>query len=167
MLAPRKKLWSTPVEVLEKAISLLDLRENDVVYDIGAGNGNFIITCGLSHPSIQCIGVEIDEERGNSANQAIEAAGLSLNRCQVIVGNALEIDYSNATAFYLYLVPRGLRIIQSILKSLTQKNIRVLTYMSPLPEGKPISIHKVSTASHPEAEWPLYYYILNPDPDTP
>ena len=40
MLAPRKKLWSTPIEVIEEAIELLKqdgLTSDDVVYDIGAG----------------------------------------------------------------------------------------------------------------------------------
>lgn len=45
MLAPRKKLWSTPQEVLEKAIELLDIKSTDVVYDVGAGDGRFIIEC--------------------------------------------------------------------------------------------------------------------------
>ena len=46
MLAPRKKLWSTPPEVLEKALELLDLRGGeggDVLYDIGCGEGRVII----------------------------------------------------------------------------------------------------------------------------
>lgn len=35
MLAPRKKLWSTPSEVIDKAIGLLDIRDTDIVYDVG------------------------------------------------------------------------------------------------------------------------------------
>jgi hypothetical protein len=38
MLAPRKKLWSTPIEAIEKAIELLNLTPKDVVMDIGAGD---------------------------------------------------------------------------------------------------------------------------------
>lgn len=64
MLAPRKKLWSTPVEVIEKAIELLQCQNNDITYDIGAGNGNFIIYCS-KHTDSKCIGIEIDEDRYN------------------------------------------------------------------------------------------------------
>jgi len=37
MLAPRKSLWSTPIEVIDKAIEQLNITSNDIVYDIGAG----------------------------------------------------------------------------------------------------------------------------------
>lgn len=84
------------------------------------------------------------------------------NLCEVICGNALEQDYSTGTVFYLYLVPRGLKIILPILKSLN-KLIRVITYMSPFPNSEiPIEIIKCTTENHPEAEWPLYLYELHP-----
>ena len=37
MLAPRKSLWSTPMEVIDKAIEQLAITSADIVYDIGAG----------------------------------------------------------------------------------------------------------------------------------
>jgi protein-L-isoaspartate O-methyltransferase len=39
MLAPRDRLWSTPAEVVARAVELLQITELDVVYDIGAGDG--------------------------------------------------------------------------------------------------------------------------------
>jgi len=35
MLAPRKKLWSTPIEVMDRAITLLQACSDDIIYDIG------------------------------------------------------------------------------------------------------------------------------------
>jgi hypothetical protein len=35
MLAPRKKLWSTPIEVMMKAIDVLQPSKDDILYDIG------------------------------------------------------------------------------------------------------------------------------------
>lgn len=78
----------------------------------------------------------------------------------MIVGNALEQDYSSGTAFFLYLVPRGLRIFLPMLKALN-KPVRVVTYMSPLPGEIPEKILKIQTASHQDAEWPLFVYTLN------
>ena len=37
MLAPRKHLWSTPIEALEQAVKLLQPGSNDNTVDIGAG----------------------------------------------------------------------------------------------------------------------------------
>lgn len=158
MLAPRKKLWSTPSEVVDKAIELLAPGEADVVFDIGAGDGRFLVRCAETSNAARCIGVEIDEARGKEAQQNIEASGVEAGRCQLVIGNALEQDYSSGTLFFLYLVPRGLRIILPYLKALTHR-IRVVTYMSPFPEEvKPTQTIKVNTANHAGSEWPLWLY---------
>ena len=110
MLAPRKKLWSTPVEVIDKALELLSPGAEDMVFDIGAGDGRFLIQASLTTEA-RCVGVEIDEARGQEAIAAIAAAGLAADKCNLIIGTALEQDYSSGTLFFLYLIPRGLRII--------------------------------------------------------
>ena len=81
-------------------------------------------------------------------------------KCSVICGNALDQDYTAATAFFLYLVPRGLRLMLPILLSL-KKPLRIVTYMSPLPGINADNIIKIATASHPGAEWPLFVYYID------
>lgn len=159
MLAPRKKLWSTPIEVIDQAIALLKPVSGELTYDIGAGDGNFIIRCAETTES-QCIGVEIDEERANEAQKNIQEHGLDEGMCKIICCNALEYSYLEGHCFFLYLVPRGLRIILPHLQSIGRR-IRVVTYMAPLPGVEATSVVKVGTSSHPEAQWPLYYYELN------
>lgn len=158
MLAPRKKLWSTPTEVIDEAIQLLQPTSTDLVYDIGAGDGGFIIRCAQV-TNATCEGVEIDESRAQEAITEIEARKLDPTRCRMVCGNALDIDYSKGTAFFLYLVPRGLRLIYPALQVIPHK-IRVVTYMSPLQSLEPDRVVRVATAAHPEAQWPLYYYEL-------
>ena len=162
MLAPRKKLWSTPIEVVDKALELLSPKAEDVVFDIGAGDGRFLLRAALNTEA-RCVGVEIDETRGNEAASSIKAAGLSSDKCHIIIGNALEQDYSSATMFFLYLIPRGLRIVLPYLKNLGKK-VRVVTYMSPFPEEVvPAQTVKVTTSLHEGADWPLWVYELGAD----
>jgi hypothetical protein len=173
MLAPRKKLWSTPLEVIDIAIEKLQITSSDIVFDIGAGDGRFLIRCGEKSNAESIIGIEIDEERGLLAKESIlssiENGLFNENKCHLIIGNALEMDYSKGNSFFLYLVPRGLRIILPILQSVcnqSNKNITVVTYMSPFPSEsgiKPLEIVKINTESHPEAQWPLYVYELMPN----
>jgi 16S rRNA A1518/A1519 N6-dimethyltransferase RsmA/KsgA/DIM1 with predicted DNA glycosylase/AP lyase activity len=160
MLAPRKKLWTTPKEVVECAILMLQPQADEVVFDIGAGEGNFIIRCSEMTPARCCIGVEIDEERAALAGQYMREHAVDPARCKMIVNNALEEDYSSGTCFFLYLIPRGLKIVEPILLNVGRP-IRVVTYMSPLPNQTPVKVEKVGTELHPEAQWPLFYYELN------
>ena len=89
MIAPRKKLWSTPPEVIEAAIHHLNLSDRDILYDIGAGDCRFIQECHNSSGAC-CIGVEIDVERSDAARQNIIDLGYSDSQCSVITGNALD-----------------------------------------------------------------------------
>eukprot|EP00605_Chrysophyceae_sp_TOSAG23-4_P001681 GSChrysophyteH1.ASY1.ANO1.1847.1 assembled CDS len=163
MLAPRKKLWSTPMEVVDEAIDLLDIKSSETVVDIGAGDGRFMIRCA-ERTGAKVLGVEIDEERGAEAVAKIESAGLG-DKCTLTIGNALDQDYvkCGGTAFFLYLIPRGLRIVLPILQSIPRR-LRVVTYISPFPEEvSPSSVVRVKSVAHGDSgvEWPLYVYDLN------
>ena len=90
------------------------------------------------------------------------------DRCRISCGNALDHSYDDATCFFLYLVPRGLKLVfkEIIEKLLMQgKPLRIVTYMSPIPTESlsPCQVFKISTASHPDAMWPLYFYDIDTD----
>lgn len=166
MLAPRKKLWSTPAEAIQVAVTLLNIQHSDVVYDIGCGEGNFlkrvIEFAKESDMSVDLRGVEIEDERAEQARQELLGLVNDTNiTVSVVTGNALEVDYSDGTCFFMYLIPRGLRLILPCLSALPRP-IRVVTFMNPLPGVTPRKEVKVATSAHSEAQWPLFYYELEP-----
>ena len=170
MLAPRQKLWSTPREGVAKACDLLALGPNDRVFDVGCGDGRFLIEAAKRGAA--GVGFEIDANRAEEARSAAAAAGVG-DLVDVRTVNALECDFVGATAVFLYLVPRGLRIIAPrLLDAARKKPLRVVTYMAPLPGvGKPAARATVTPAHQPSAAWPLYYYELDaasaPPPPAP
>jgi tRNA G46 methylase TrmB len=106
MLAPREKLWSTPLEVINKSIELLsDGHSPLVIYDIGAGDGRFLFHCAAMTAVPKIIGVEINKDRVDDIQAEIVRKNL-VERCSVIHANALEVNYDDADAVFLYLVPR-------------------------------------------------------------
>lgn len=133
------------MEAIDKAIEMLAPTSTDMVMDIGAGDGNFIIACALKSQAKAVVGIEIDQDRAtfaqsqidlNFANSTDAATTTAVERrCRIICGNALDQDYSEVTCFFLYLVPRGLRIVLPIIKALRRK-VRVVTYMSPFIDTK-------------------------------
>jgi hypothetical protein len=114
MLAPRKTLWSTPLEVIDAAITSLKINAADVVYDVGCGDGRFVLRCH-EVTKARCIGIEIDDVRADQAAAAVAAKGVS-GPCTIVKGNALDQDYTAGTVFFLYLVPRGLKIMLPLLQ---------------------------------------------------
>ena len=73
------------------------------------------------HYCHQFVGIEISSSRADEARSNIHQAridGLIPSHVTIDIqcSNALEVDYSRATVVFLYLVPRGLRLIQPILR---------------------------------------------------
>ena len=133
MLAPRKKLWSTPKEAVDAALSLVGpLRNCDVVYDVGCGDGRVLIhfarTSRGSAPLAKFVGVEIDETRAEEARRNVAAAGLA-SAIKIVCKNALSVDYSEASVIFLYLIPRGLRMIKPVIlpPSGRKKSLKLVT----------------------------------------
>lgn len=211
MLAPRKKLWSTPSNVLDVVCEWITLKPKDVVCDIGCGDGRVILqlaahwTAAMNRTRQECsfandeepvdknktqpcddtptttmvsfIGLDINPERVQEANWALEAAkreGRVHPQLSVTFhcANAMEAMhlYQDATVFFLYLIPRGLKIFKPLLLELLQKrydenadekSLTVLTYMSPLPDER-FSKKEVCQVEHqPGAAWPVYLYHLS------
>ena len=66
--------------------------------------------------------------RAAEARNKVREAGLE-HLVAIRVGNALEADFSEATAIFLYLVPRGLRIMLPLLRAHPTAR-RVVTYIT-------------------------------------
>ena len=50
-------------ENVERMIRLADLRDDDVVVDLGSGDGRIVLTAAKANPKLRGWGVDIDEDR--------------------------------------------------------------------------------------------------------
>jgi predicted RNA methylase len=80
-------------------IHALQLTERDVVYDLGAGYGRFVIYGALVSPA-KFKGIEIVRER--AAHIARARARLRLRNACVAAENAAAADFTDGTKFYLF-----------------------------------------------------------------
>jgi len=179
MIAPRKKLWSTPDAVIDAVIEWMPLRDTDCVVDIGCGDGRCILRWAkhlcqqarTPQTPITFVGIDIDDDRIHVAKEACRLAIKSneldptIAQLEFHAMNALESQdiVSRGTVFFLYLIPRGLKIIKPmIFKALGeashQKSIRCATYMSPMPDEVAIRHEKIGVMHQTGAAWPLFYY---------
>ena len=95
---------------------MLGLTPADTLYDLGAGDGTFLIRAAQSS-GCRCVGVEIDGPRAELARGLVAEAKME-QRITIHTGNALAMDISDATKIYLYLVPRGYRALLPMLRAL-------------------------------------------------
>ena len=141
------------------------------------------------HYCKQFIGIEISPERAEEARSNIRHAQETNQipshvSIEIICANALDtdlIDYSRATVIFLYLVPRGLRLIKpivwpkedapvtndddqttsqndSIIRQKSSKCRRVITYMSPFEDEEYVRKELCNVDHQVGAAWPVYLY---------
>jgi SAM-dependent methyltransferase len=175
MIAPRKTLWSTPNEVVTTLMEWIPLKPNDVILDVGCGDAKVLLQWA-QHATcrIKLVGIEIDENRATEARNNVERAYqegvIDKDKVTIVIhcGNALEATdlYQEATIIFLYLIPRGLRIIKPLLMQACSKSpLQVVTYMSPLPDETFVAKKSCNVDHQPGAAWPLYLYHLQKKED--
>ena len=93
------------------------MKESDVVYDLGSGDGRIVITAAKKYGA-RGVGIEIDPALVQKATENAAAAGVS-DRVRFVTQNLFTADLSEATVVTLYL-------LQSINERLRPKLVREL-----------------------------------------
>lgn len=109
-----------PYVVVESMLDQMRLRSDDILGDLGCGDGRILIAA--ARRGIRGIGIEIDPVRADVARRNVEAAGLG-HLVTIETGDAMEFDTSRCTAITAYLYPPllaklspklvGLRVVAS------------------------------------------------------
>ena len=93
----------TPPEVVEAMLRLAKVTKNDVVYDLGSGDGRIVITAAQKFGA-RGVGFDIDPQRISEANANLAQSGVG-NRVKFVQADLFEQDLSEATVITLYLLP--------------------------------------------------------------
>lgn len=100
--APAARYVATPPDVVDRMLTLAKVGAQDVVYDLGCGDGRIIIAAAQKFGA-RGVGVDIDPGRIEEAQANAKRAGVE-HLVTFRVQDALETDVSNATVVTLYLV---------------------------------------------------------------
>jgi hypothetical protein len=114
---PAAPYAGTPPDVVEAMLQLAELRQGDVVYDLGCGDGRIVIAA-VRRPGVRAVCVELDPARLRWARDAADAAGVS-SLIQFVQGDLFEVPIQEATVVTLYLMrPANLRLRPRLLREL-------------------------------------------------
>ena len=152
----------TCVEAQEIALQMLNLRQDDVLFDLGCGDGRLLRKACQEIPGLQCVGIELD-------SVYVERALLQQDsRVEIREGNVLDTEVQNggalslaedATAIFLFLLPKGLVKLKPALDKIVQarlsenKRFRVVSYMFSVKGWEPTEINRET-----KGECPIYLY---------
>lgn len=94
----------TPQPVVDAMLKLAKVKEGDVLYDLGSGDGRIPITAARDY-GIRSVGIDIDPERVAEARANVEKAGVG-ELVTIREGDLFEADFSDASVVTLYLLDR-------------------------------------------------------------
>ncbi|MCA1605761.1 MAG: class I SAM-dependent methyltransferase [Acidobacteria bacterium] len=92
----------TPPEVVAAMLKVANVKQGDVLYDLGSGDGRIPITAAQKF-GVRAVGIDINPERIKEANENAQKAGVT-DRVQFLHEDLFEADISEATVVTLYLL---------------------------------------------------------------
>lgn len=93
----------TPQEVVNRMLKLADLKKDDVLYDLGCGDGRIVVTAAKDY-GVKAKGFDIDPERVQESRENVKK-----NKVEKLVtieeADIFDLDLREATVVTLYLFP--------------------------------------------------------------
>src|SRR6187397_2763573 len=126
----------TPQEVVDAMLKLAKVTKNDVVYDLGSGDGRIPITAAKTYGA-RGVGIDIDPQRIKEATENLKNSGVG-DRVKFLNQDLFTTDISEATVVTLYLLPSlNLKLMPKLNKEL-KPGTRVVSHAFDMgPDIKP------------------------------
>ncbi len=92
----------TPQDVVDAMLKVAKVGPNDVLYDLGSGNGIIPVTAAKQYGT-RGVGFDIDPQRIQEANENAKKNGVT-DKVKFLQADLFEQDFSEATVISLYLL---------------------------------------------------------------
>jgi hypothetical protein len=116
---------STP-ESVERMLKLAELRDDDMVVDLGSGDGLIPITAAHMNPRLRAWGVDIDPKLVERSNERARAEAVA-DRVRFEHRNAFDADLREATVVTMWLFPELMRLLRPVILERARPGTRVVT----------------------------------------
>jgi SAM-dependent methyltransferase len=109
----------TPMSVVDAMLDMAKVTGNDLVYDLGCGDGRIVIRAAERFGA-RGVGVDLNPVRVKEAKAAAKRAGRAIeSKVHFEVGDVFKFDFSPATVVTMYLLPSvNLKLRPRIFKEL-------------------------------------------------
>jgi hypothetical protein len=101
--AGKDVVWvPTPDELVQRMLRMAKVTPQDLVFDLGAGDGKIAIAAGKL--GANSVGIEYNPDMAKLASCLVTAEGVG-NKTRIIQGDIFKEDFSKATVITMYLLP--------------------------------------------------------------
>ena len=124
----------TPQGAVERMVELAEILPQDLVYDLGCGDGRIVVTAALLRGA-RAVGVDIAPEQVLASRKLAQEKGVE-NLVTIREGDIFDTDFGDADVVFLYLRPH---LIKKLIPQLRQlkSGARIITFDFAMEGAKP------------------------------
>jgi SAM-dependent methyltransferase len=152
----------TPWPIVDELLKLADIKADDVVYDLGSGDGRLVLTAARRFGA-RGVGIELQKKLVDQANAEAAREGLG-DRVRFVQQDLFEARFGEASVVTLYLLPRFVTRLVPRLRAELRPGSRIVAHdypLNPWPADRTLSFEvdeKVPITGSRRTV--LYYYIV-------
>ncbi len=125
----------TPQEVVDAMLDVAKVTKNDVIYDLGSGDGRIPITAAKKFGA-RGIGIDIDPQRIKEATANAQKEGVT-DKVKFLNQDLFTTDISEASVITLYLLPSlNVKLMPKLMKEL-KPGTRIVSHSFDMGDWKP------------------------------
>ena len=132
----------TPMPVVRALLELAEVGPQDLVYDLGSGDGRILITAATEFGA-RGVGIEIDPALVTQAQSKAREAGVD-DKVEFRHGDMYVADVRPATVVTLFLHPGPNLKLREKLRSDLQAGSRVVSYVWDMGSWTPAAVRRVN-----------------------
>ncbi len=148
----------TPIEVVDKMLEIAEVQKDDVVYDLGSGDGRVVIRAAKKYGA-RGVGIEMDQSLLDKARKAAEAEGVS-HLVEFRAEDALKTNLSPATVVTLYMLPWFNEAMKPNFKKYLKPGSRIVAHDFGIEGWKPDKMEKLPQPEKKAGGYVHYHSIL-------
>lgn len=145
---------ATPMSVVHRMLQLAEVDRDDVVFDLGCGDGRIVIAAAQTCHATG-IGVEVDPDlvaraRANARTAQVE------DLVEFRLEDATRTDFSAATVVMLFLPEDAMKLLKPVLERQLAAGARVVSNSAPIPGWTPSK--RETIPGEDRMQYTLYFY---------
>jgi hypothetical protein len=129
----------TPMAVVERMLELGEIDKNDVLYDLGCGDGRIVITAAKRFGT-RGVGIDIDPQRIAESLRSAKEEGVE-GLVEFRLQDVMKADIREATVVTMYLLPESNALLRPLLEEQLRPGTLVVSHNYSIPgwEAKEVS----------------------------
>jgi tRNA G37 N-methylase Trm5 len=146
----------TPQEAVDKMLEMAEVKKDDLVYDLGCGDGRIVVTAAKRY-GVTAVGIDIDPQRVAESKENVIKNGVE-KQVTIKQGDIFELDLSDVDVVTLYLLPSlNVKLMPQLAKM--KPGSRIVSYQFDMAGAKPTEIYN-GTLDETGYSYTIYKWVV-------